>query len=193
MAKSSQLLALFTAVSLFIVACKSDNSSSSTSEKYEGKTEEGIVIPPKPQSRTSEDVPFFECMVDGNVFESATARGSYIVDETSGKVLVDMSAVSGKEPGKDYITMIGVVLESFKGEGNYDGYKSFYYKRIVQGAPEMLEWESQKGSINVTKWDEDQKLLSGTFSTTVKNDKGKTIRIDGGRFKNVPLEVLKVK
>ncbi len=193
MSKSIVLSLLVLPLILLFSACKTEANKSKDSANKNAEEEVGNTIPPQPRTRNTDKVPFFECMVDGQVFESAVARGSYVVDEGSDKVLIDMSAVSGRVPGQDFISMIGLVIEEFNGTGKYEGYKSFYYKKIVQGQPEMLEWESDKGSLNITHWDEKEKLLSGTFATQVKNDKGKVIRIEAGKFKNVPLEVLKVK
>ncbi len=187
------LYVMLTGVVLLLFGCNSNNSStSSTEEQNSSSAKKGIVIPPKPSVRNSDDVPFFECLLNGEVFESASARGSHIEDLTTGKVLIDMSGVSGQIPGKDYITMVGLVIEEFKGPGKYDGYRSFYVKKIVQGSQDMLEWESSKGTINITEWDKETSSISGTFSTVVKNKEGNKIEIEGGIFKHVPLEILKV-
>jgi hypothetical protein len=92
------------------------------------------------------------------------------------------SSIPGINIGTDSLLVIEGSTYEFKLSNNFQPVKGTAYANYVNGSDAYPKLNSESGSLFIKKFDQVNRILSGTFFFTGKNSNGVKINITEGRF-----------
>lgn len=166
-------LILLTFFALSLSCCKKDDENLTPLEQ----------LPPATQ--TGEQT--FGCLISGEAFipdkfGSGTPRAFYQL--VNGKYTFVVSSSKG---GGELLTAIGIggiEINPLK-EDNFDLTEEKLgntFGKIITGIDNYTTSSNNPGSLNITRFDNESFIMSGTFEFTVKDNDNNEIKITDGRF-----------
>ena len=151
-------------------------------------------LPPETQTGAGT----FGCLIHGKVFKPkgepfagsvSSASYQYLNSELSKGYFFSVNAKNSNSNG---LTLVYVntdslsiqqgqtiVLEKFGKKGSAS---AGYYIGMISTSTEYLTTLSVTGELKITKFDETQRIVSGTFWFDAVNDKGEKVQVREGRF-----------
>lgn len=136
----------------------------------------------------------FGCKINGKVFVPRDARGKVglIVEYTNldGGWHLNLPATNwqsrpteGFSIGTDSLLLVSGVTYEFKLDANYQSIKGTTYAKFANSSGGYLKLNNNNGSLFITKHDQQNRILSGTFFFTGTNlSTGDKINVTDGRF-----------
>ncbi len=183
----------FMLIALLFTHCKSEKSTSGTSQATSEDAPAYQKIE-KPGMRLAEEGAYVECLIDDQLWEAASTNGRYIEEQETGQVILHISSSTMETIAeKRQVRLLELLLHEFDPEKKvYTKGAKIYYKVLEQDNPSAHQYESTTARIEVSKWDPDKSMISGSFSATLVDSQGNKIEIQAGRFKDIALDRLKI-
>lgn len=132
------------------------------------------------------------CLIDGHQWQGGAINGSYIEDRETGLTIVDIAGIAPIKNNVDFTTMINLQIKDFKGMGNYNDNVVLSLKKIFRDQSNMEDMNTANCRLEVTAWDETNRIISGHFSAHFPKRSNKFIPVEEGQFENVTLNSIVV-